>query len=137
MQQIVIQQFLLAAQSSTGVLVLSFIGAISAVLLNIILVREYKSTGASISLVLSQFIVLLCGLYYFKHLMRLTFPFIRMLKYIIASVPYILIGVCFQNAILSWHIVIPLCLYLVWFLIMNLFIIKSSIIDNLFNQNRS
>ena len=137
MQQIVIQQFLLAAQSSTGVLVLSSIGAISAVLLNIILVREYKSTGASISLVLSQFIVLLCGLYYFKHLMRLTFPFIRMLKYIIASIPYILIGVCFQNAILSWSIVIPLCLYLVWFLVMNLFIIKTSIIDNLFNQNKS
>ena len=137
MQQIVIQQFLLAAQSSRGVLALSFIGAISAVLLNIILVREYKSIGASISLVLSQFIVLLCGLYYFKQLMKLTFPFIRMLKYIMASVPYILIGVCFQKAILSWYIVIPLCLYLVWFLIMNLFIIKSSIIDNLFNQNRS
>ena len=136
MQQIVIQQFLLAAQSSTGVLVLSFIGAISAVLLNIILVHEYKSTGASISLVLSQFIVLLCGLYYFKHLMRLTFPFIRMLKYIITSVPYILIGVCFQETILSWSIVIPLCLYLVWFLVMNLFIIKASIIDNLFNQNK-
>jgi len=71
MQQVVVQQFLLAAQNSKSVLTLSTVGAISAVLLNMLFVPIYQCVGASVSLILSQLLVLLCGLYYFRHLMKL------------------------------------------------------------------
>ena len=136
MQQVVVQQFLLAAQNSKSVLTLSTVGAISAVLLNMLFVPIYQCVGASVSLILSQLLVLLCGLYYFRHLMKLEIPYARMFRYLLASLPYALIGIMFQSDILSWRLAIPIALYMAWFFILNVGVIKTPMLIGLFRRNR-
>ncbi len=130
MQQIVVQQFLLAAGNSTSVLVLSLVGAAMALILNIIFTPLFKATGSAISLVFSTLMVLLVGIYYFERIFGFKLPYRRMIKYILFSIPYVIICVSFYTDGISWKMMYCILLCLIWFVIQNFCIIKSSVLQS-------
>lgn len=135
MQQIVIQQFLFAAGNSTSVLVISIVGAVMSLFLNIIFTPLYKATGSAISLVLSTMMVLLVGIYYFERIFGFKLPYRRMIKYILFSIPYVIICVSFYTDGISWKMMYCILLCLIWFVIQNFIIIKSPLLASYVNIN--
>ena len=136
MQQIVVQQFLLAAGNSTSVLVLSVAGAAMALFLNVIFTPLYKATGSAISLVLSTLMVLLVGIYFFERIFEFKIPYKRMIKYILFSIPYVLICIFFYTNGVSWKMLYCILLCLIWFVIQNFWLIKSSLLHSSIDLNK-
>ena len=68
--------------------------------------------------------------------MKLEIPYARMFRYLLASLPYALIGIMFQSDILSWRLAIPIALYMAWFFILNVGVIKTPMLIGLFRRNR-
>ena len=128
MQQIVVQQFLLAAGNSTSVLVLSIVGALMAFLLNIILIPRYQAIGSAISLVGSTLTVLLVGIFYFEKFFEINIPYKRICKYVLYSIPYGIICTISNTDGFSWQILLCIMLCIVWFVILNFYLLKSSIL---------
>ena len=74
MEQIIIQQFLLASNSNRSVFAVSTTGACVGIFLNIILTPKLGAIGSAISWGLSEVSVLLAGIYYLRKQMGIVLP---------------------------------------------------------------
>lgn len=90
-EQIIIMQILMPLKKDKAILTNSILGASVGLLLNICLVKHLQSVGSAIVWVCSEFTVLLMAQYYVKKYKGITFPFFQFTRYLICTLPGILI----------------------------------------------
>lgn len=90
--QILAIQVLIPLQKDKTILHASMIGALFGVLCNIVFVRKFGATGSALVLFLSELSVALFYMYICKKNHILKFPYVKIIKYLIVSLPYILIS---------------------------------------------
>lgn len=73
MEQIVIQQFLMASTSNKSIFIVSSVGAVIGILGNIVLTTRLGAVGSAVSWGLSELSVLAVGMYLVKKILGLTF----------------------------------------------------------------
>lgn len=125
LEQIIIQQFLMAVRESKCIVILSSIGAVVSITLNIILTPKIMSIGSSISWTVSELCILSASLYYFNKYFKFPLVFKIMPKYFLTSIPYVAFCLLFYTPDVSLRLVIGFVLCLIWFYICNVIILKN------------
>ena len=91
LEQIFIVQILMPSRSDRQVFVNSIIGAICSILLNVLIVSKFESTGSSIVWFVSELAVMTTALYYVKQKYHdITFS-TNMVKHLLSFIPMLLI----------------------------------------------
>ncbi len=86
-EQIIIIQVLLPLKKDNAIFINSLLGAVTGILLNLILVKTYKSSGSAMVWIISEIVVLISGQYFVYKYLKYNFPYKRLFKYIIYSIP--------------------------------------------------
>lgn len=90
MEQIVIQQFLMASSSNKSILIVSTVGAVIGVSLNFLITPSLGAIGSAISWGISELAVLLTGLKLLRDILGITVDLKTLLKNILWSIVYII-----------------------------------------------
>ncbi len=125
LEQIIIQQFLMAVRDSKCVLILSTIGAVVGVVFNVILTPSAMAVGSSVSWTVSEICILMVSLFFFKKYFKMTLPLREMLKYILFSFPYVLFCFLLYTESFSWKLLLGIALCTIWFIVSNVLILKN------------
>lgn len=128
LEQIIIQQFLMAVKDSKCIVILSVIGAFVGVMLNFLLTSRMGSIGSAISWTMAEICILICSLFYFKKYFSMSLPWINLIRNIMLSIPYIIVCYVFYSPNLSVKVLCGVCLCAIWFFISNIFIIKNEML---------
>lgn len=134
LEQIIIQQFLMANKKTKNILILSLTGAIIGVVLNIFLTPTFKAIGSSISWVFSEFSILLLSIIYFRKQYGFPLYFNNLIKHIISYIPLILICLFLSDSVLSFKSIAGLILAFTYFLFCNIYIMKNKIFIQLISR---
>jgi O-antigen/teichoic acid export membrane protein len=134
--QILAMQVLIPMKRDKIIIRASFIGAAISIVSNIILVDKFGATGSAIVLVLCEVSVTIFYILVCIKKQIIFFPWSKMLKNIIASIPYAII--CYISLLVftnyEFFIVIFSCvLSLTYFIISNKYFLKNEIIHNYIN----
>ena len=86
-EQILVIQTLMPLKKDKAILRNSIAGAVTGVLLNIILISNYASVGASLVWVGSELVVLCCAQHYVVRFISLHFPWRDLLSYVMMYIP--------------------------------------------------
>ncbi|MFV0313144.1 MAG: flippase [Dysgonomonas sp.] len=125
--QILIIQMLMPLRKDNAILINSIIGATVGMLLNILLVKKFNSTGSALVLLCAEISVLISASFFVKKYLNIMFPFYKLLKNIIVSSPYVLI--CILSLMISTSpIVIITCTMIlssIYFIISQVYILKN------------
>ncbi len=137
MEQIVIQQFLMASESKKSIMQVCSVGAIVGVSLNFLITPDLGAVGSAISWSVSELSVLITGIYLVKKIMGISFHYRKLFTSVLWSLFYIApllflsslqLGI-FLNLFLSSAVVI-----LVFFII-NLKLNKNAIVVSMVNKS--
>lgn len=90
-EKIVVLQILLANKNEKTLLYNSIIGAIIAIICNMLLLQRYGAIGSAIVWLMSETTILLLSLYYAKTKYNYCFPYKSFMKYVISYTPLIAI----------------------------------------------
>lgn len=96
MEQIVIQQFLMASTSNKSIFIVSTVGAVIGILGNIVLTTRLGAVGSAMSWGLSELSVLVVGMYLVKKILGLTFDAKILLKNIGWALCYLPVPIVFS-----------------------------------------
>lgn len=134
LEQIIIQQFLLTVKDSRCILILSSIGAVVGVSANLLLTPKWGAVGSSISWTLTEITLLLIASWFFLKHFQIRIFNLHLLKYLLASCPYI--GICYllHDDQLSWKFAVTIILMATWFLIQNLKLIPNQVLTSSLNN---
>lgn len=91
-EQILIMQLLIPLKKDKEVVMCGLLGVITWIILSILLIPTYKSTGAAIVWIAAEAIVMLSAAYQVKHAIGFQIPIKSLTKSCIVSIPYIVIG---------------------------------------------
>ncbi len=86
-EQILVIQTLMPLKKDKAILRNSIVGAVTGILLNIILISNYASIGASLVWLCSELVVLCCAQYYVVKYISLQFPWRDLLSYVVLYIP--------------------------------------------------
>lgn len=125
MEQIIIQQFLMAIRDSKCIVWLSSIGALVGIIFNILLTARIGSVGAAISWVASEMMILLVSLFYYNKYFKMKIPLKSFLSNLVVSIPYILICLLFSLENMIVNASLSILFSSLWFFISNIYIIKN------------
>lgn len=129
LEQIIIQQFLMACKKTRYIIYLSATGALTGVFLNILITPSLAAIGSSISWTVSELAILCLAIYFFKEeFTQITFPVRMIVKSIIIAIPYIPICICFSDSEFSLTAILGLLLCMAWFISSNLLYGDSNIV---------
>ena len=128
LEQIIIQQFLMAVKESKCVVILSAVGSVVGVVLNLLLTPSMGAVGSAISWTMAEICILMVSLLYFKKYFCMTLPWDALLRNILVSIPYLIICYVFYSPNLSMSVLWGGLLCTSWFIISNLFIIKNEML---------
>jgi O-antigen/teichoic acid export membrane protein len=96
MEQIVIQQFLMASTSNKSIFIVSSVGAVIGILGNIVLTTRLGAVGSAMSWGLSELSVLVVGMYLVKKILGLVFDAKILLKNIGWALCYLPVPIVFS-----------------------------------------
>ncbi len=132
LSQIVVVQTLIPLKKDKIILIGSVIGATVGVISNILLAKRFGATGTAIILLISELAVFVFNFSYVLHNQLIVFPWDRLFKYIIWSIPYLIICLCisFIDSFSSISLFISAALFLVYFIVINSVIIKNTVFIN-------
>lgn len=134
LEQIIIQQFLMASKESKNILILSLTGAVVGVALNIILTPTFKSIGSSISWVCSEFSILLLSIIYFRRQFGFSLSLKNLMKHIISNTPLVLICFLLSDTVLSLKSIAGLFFAFCYFIFFNIYVLKNEILIKLISK---
>lgn len=100
-EQIIITQGLLPLDKNKAVLINAIVGAISGVLLSLLIVSTFKSVGSTIVWALSEICVLISASIFIKKYIDFRFPFMVLMKNILGNTPLLVILICVHSLIKS------------------------------------
>ena len=135
-EQIIIQQFLMASQSYNSILWISLIGALVGISLNCILTPTWASVGSSLSWGISEFCVLMTGLYFLHRVVHVQMDFLVVVKKFAHFVYYILplVFVSYIDTNMWIKFFISSILVLLIFMFINLLVEKNRFVVSLANK---
>lgn len=93
MEQVVIQQFLMASTFNRSIIVVSTVGAVVGICLNIFVTPLFGAVGASVAWLVAEFAVLVVGIVLVKKYMGLVMLSLKQLPCLLWSLPYLLLDV--------------------------------------------
>lgn len=134
LEQVIIQQFLMAVKDSKCVLILSLTGAVVGVVTNIILVPILRSEGSAVSWVMSELSVLIVSLFFFYKYFKINILSSQLFIYLLASVPYVAVCSFLCDNELSIRIVFVLLLFIMWFILLNYVIYPNNVLKGMSND---
>ena len=133
--QIIVIQILMPYKKDRVVLIGSLAGACIGIISNFALVKIYGAVGTALTLLFAEIVGDFCGFFYVLNKRIIQFPWRRMLCYFIASLPYVLL--CYLLMQLKLNFILQLLISAfscgIYFLIMNIYIMKNDLIINLLN----
>ena len=138
MEQISIQQFLMASTSSKSIATVSTIGAATGVILNVLITPYLGAIGSAISWGLSEFAVLLTGLYLVKQLLGITLPLRDLTKNLLWSIIYVIALFAVHNFHLGVHLnlIISGLTVFILFAVINMKCTKNEVVVGIFDNIR-
>lgn len=96
-EQILIIQILTPLKKDKQILINSIMGASMGVILNLLLVNRYASTGSAIVWVMSEITVLISAQYFVSKFTKISFPYIKLIKETIIYIPLVLVYLGIMN----------------------------------------
>lgn len=133
MEQIIIQQFLMATHSNKSIFAVSTIGAVTGIFLNIVITPRFGAIGSSIAWGFSEVSVLLTGILLVKRILKLSIPYKGMIRSLLLSFIYIIPSVILSFLEIQGLVYMIICafVYSIIFLIINIYIYPSQIIKSI------
>lgn len=130
MEQVIIQQFIMASPNVKYTLIVSTIGAMVGLCSNFFFIPKYASVGASISWGISEISVLLTGVYILKHFMNINMNYRRIFHPLLFSVMYVIPIIFINNLFLDSIVRMLLALFFMslLFVLINFKIRKDEIL---------
>lgn len=96
-EQILIVQILTPLKKDKQILINSVLGASVGLILNLLLVGRYASTGSAIVWVMSETTVLISAQYFVSKFTKISFPYIKLMKETIIYIPLVLVYLGIMN----------------------------------------
>jgi len=127
--QVLAIQVLIPMQKDNLILFASFIGAITGIILNVILVKKLEATGTAIVLLCSELAVTVFYIYAIWKNNILVFPWRLLVKNLFFASPYIIICFFFLKVFNGKNVLIlvsSVTLSMLYFSVLNIFIIKNT-----------
>ncbi|MBQ0142631.1 MAG: oligosaccharide flippase family protein [Prevotellaceae bacterium] len=130
MEQVLIVQILMPMSKDQAILFNSIVGAVTGVVLNVILIGQYGCVGASVSWISAEFIVCIMAMYFTYKFTKLKINFILLTRHVLCAMPIcvglLLLSSMNINYIASMFIgFLVLCMY---YCIIHVYIIKSTMV---------
>ena len=137
-EQILIQQFLMASQKNSPILIVSTIGAVVGVSLNIVLTPNLGAIGSAISWGVSELCVLLSGMFLVKKNIGVSVSMSGFIKDFLWSFLYVapLYIISKQNLGMWSNLIVSGISIILVFIIINLFLRKNETVIGLLNDAR-
>lgn len=134
-EQIIIIQGLMAMDKNKAVFVNSIFGAVVGVLLCILLMKTFKSVGASVVWLCSELAVLTSASYFIKKYLQISFPFKKLFIAIFYHLPLLIILLLFHMVDLNYFLSLFLSIFItvLYSLGVQLLFVKDSVILSLVN----
>lgn len=129
MEQIVIQQFLMASTSSKSIMILSSVGAVVGISMNFLITPTYGAIGSSLSWCLSEISVLIAGVMLMRkyiHISIKTKPLLHISLIGLIYIPMNYLTVLFLPSLFGMIASIGLSLLI--FVILNVYILKNQLL---------
>lgn len=136
LEQIIIQQYLMAITNSHCIVLLSSIGATVGTICNIFLVGKLASIGSAIAWSSSEIVILCSSLYFFKKHFNMQLPALKLLKYLIAYLPMLAIYIVWHDQSISIGTVAAITAMLLWFCIVNIKFMHNEVALSIINKVR-
>ncbi|MBR5476305.1 MAG: flippase [Bacteroidaceae bacterium] len=133
MEQIVIQQFLMASTNISSILWLSTIGAVTGIVVNILFTPECGAIGSAIAWSLSEIVVLMFGVSMMKKYTSLKVNVAKILTSLVKCTPYLLLDIIIFIALPEYiEMWVALILNALLFVVLNLFVYKNEVVSRHF-----
>ena len=125
-EQILVMQTLMPLKKDKAVLRNSIAGAVTGLLLNVLLISRYASAGASLVWGISEMVVLCCAQYYVVKYVSVGFPWRDFLSHVMVCIP-LAVGLLLLHSLLSGltAFVISCIFAAVYFVVCNLYIKRN------------
>lgn len=135
-EQILVIQTLMPLKYDKAILINSIVGACIGILLNILLVSNYKSIGSALVWFVSELSILLTAQYFVWKIIKIKFPLKYLFKNIIDNIPlFAFMLLIYQiNKSSIPNMLIGCTIMLIYSIILQYFILKNSIFINLTNK---
>ncbi len=128
MEQIVIQQFLMASSSNRSIMMVSTIGAITGVGINILFTPSLGAVGSAIAWSVSEVMVLLVGVYFMKICTTVTLNYKNLLNALFWCLPYIVLDLfLYLTVIPSIGIWLALLSNIMLFIVLNFVLNRNAV----------
>lgn len=135
MEQIVIQQFLMASPSNRPVLVVATVGAVVGVSLNFMLTSRLGAVGSAVSWALSEVAVLCIGVMFMKRNTSIYVAWDKLLSVLLWAIPYLLLdALLFMMLPATYAIYAAAILNIVLFVLINFKLNKNKLIADTFSE---
>jgi len=135
-EQIFIIQTLVPLKADKALLINTLFGACIGVIMNFVLVYQYKSIGSSIVWILSELAVLSSAIYFVKKKANINLAYKKILIYIVYYIPCIFILYILSNYNFNFllKLLIAAILTLIYALVLNVIILKNKLAINSFKM---
>ena len=139
MEQIIIQQFLMATHSYKSIFVVSTIGAIVGILLNIILTPNIGAIGSSLAWGGAEVSVLITGIILVKRILGIKIPYKTISKMMLLSLFYLIAPYLLSHFNIHGfaYMIASALLFFIIFTVVNIYIYPSSIIKSLLFKKKN
>lgn len=130
MEQIVVQQFLMASTSNKSILTVSTVGAVTGIALNFILTPTYGAVGSSVAWGISEFTVLCTGIVLMKRYVKVSLDALSLVKSFLGATIYVLLlAGLFMLQLSCWvEMMVSATCFFVTFLLINLKINRNEFV---------
>lgn len=128
MEQIVIQQFLMATTSNRSIMIVSTVGAAVGITLNLFVTPAYGATGSATAWAISEVCVLVTGYFLMKKNIDVTLNSGRVYKALLSCAPYVVLNLLLfllPGTVGFW---VAIVLNPLLFILLNLKVNKDSVI---------
>ena len=133
LEQIIVQQFLMALKNTKYIVYLSLIGAFVGICANILLVKSLQSVGSAIAWSISEITILIISSFIFRKKFGFAVPYPKLLKFVFAYIPFFVVYYLFKPDDSLNNLFIGIIVFVIWFYIVNSKIVKVDTIINIKN----
>lgn len=132
MAQIWVIQVLVPLKKDNILFIGSLVGAIMGILANILLVKSYGAIGSAVVLLVSELFGNMITFIYAINKKYISFPLKKLVSNLLGSTPYLLVCISSLRIIEGFYfqIIVGMILCLMYFFILNVWIIKGTIINH-------
>ena len=135
MEQIVIQQFLMASNSNKSIMIVSTVGAVSGILLNFLITPRLGAVGSAISWCVSEVLVLTAGIILLKKYLNIKINWQKIFKIVITSALYWIVNAVFRYTLRpNLALLLSVLLTTILFYVITVHVIKNKQVRDILSK---